>query len=293
MTINEYRIPESELILNPDGSVFHLHLLPHHLADTVILVGDPGRVNTIASYFEKIEYTIENREFKTVTGFYKKKHISIISTGIGTDNIDIVLNELDALVNIDFQTRTIKDKKKSLEIIRIGTSGGLHTDIPVNSFVLSEYSIGFDGLLNFYKERNSVCNLEFEHYFTKQVNWSPLLTKPYVVKASSYLLHKLESEKTCRGTTISAPGFYGPQGRQLRLAVAAPGLNDMLAKFNYKGNIITNYEMESSAIAGLSALLGHEAITICLIIANRVRKEYSKDYKVHMQKLIQYVLERI
>ncbi len=287
------RIPESELILNPDGSVFHLHLLPEQLAGKVILVGDPGRVETVASFFDHTECTIENREFKTVTGTFKGTRISVISTGIGTDNIDIVLNELDALINIDFATRLIKAKKQTLEIVRIGTSGGLHAEIPVNSYVISEYSIGFDGLLNFYRERNQVCDLDFERHFTDAVHWNPLLTRPYVVQASTLLLQKLESEQTRRGTTISAPGFYGPQGRELRLPVADPNLNDVLASYSYKNHIIANYEMESSAIAGLSALLGHQAITVCLIIANRVRKEYSENYKVHMHNLIQYVLERI
>lgn len=287
------RIPESELIINPDGSVFHLHLKPGQLAPKIILVGDPGRVNTVASFFDNIELEVENREFKTITGYFKGQRISVISTGIGTDNIDIVMNELDALVNIDFQTRFIKQEKTSLQIIRIGTSGGLHADIPVNSYVISERSIGFDGLLNFYRDRNLVCDLDFEQYFMDIVNWNSLLTKPYVVKASTDLVTKLESENTHKGTTISAPGFYGPQGRELRLKIVDPELNDKLAAFNYNGNIIANYEMESSAIAGLSALLGHNATTICLIIANRVRKEYSKDYKTHMHKLIQYVLERM
>lgn len=287
------KIPESELIINPDGSIFHLHLHPHQLARKIILVGDPGRINTVSSFLDSIELSVENREFKTVTGIYNKKRISVISTGIGTDNIDIVLNELDALVNIDFNTRKIKDIKTVLEIIRVGTSGGLHADIPVNSYLISERSIGFDGLLNFYKDRNKVCDLVFEQYFMDMVNWNPLLTKPYVIESSKELVKKLQSAKTINGTTISAPGFYGPQGRELRLKVVDDQLNNKLATFNYNGNTITNYEMESSAIAGLSALLGHKATTICLIIANRVSKQYSENYKSHMRNLIQYVLERI
>lgn len=286
------KIPESELILNTDGSIFHLHLQPSQLARKIILVGDPGRVNTVSSFFDEIELSVENREFKTTTGSYNSQRISVISTGIGTENIDIVLNELDALVNIDFTTREEKNSKTVLEIIRIGTSGGLHADIPVNSYLISERSIGFDGLLNFYQDRNKVCDTAFEQFFMDAVNWNPLLTKPYVVKSATELVEKLHSDKTIKGTTISAPGFYGPQGRELRLKVVDEELNNKLAVFDYRGNKICNYEMESSAITGLSLLLGHKATTICLIIANRVRKEYNEDYKSQMHKLIQYVLER-
>lgn len=288
-----HKIPDSELIINKDGSVFHLHLKPGQLANKVIIVGDPGRVDTIAAFFSEIECTAENREFKSVTGFFNNKRITVVSSGIGTDNIDIVMNELDALVNIDFHTRTILEHKTVLEIIRIGTSGGLHQNIPVDSFLLSERSIGFDGLLNFYQGRNEICDLDFEAYFTEFVGWNDLLTRPYVVESSNKLINKYDSNQIIKGTTISAPGFYGPQGRVLRLPIVDNDINDKIARFSYKGAIIANYEMESSAIAGLSKLLNHEAITICAIIANRVTKQYSKDYKPVVLKLIEYVLERI
>ncbi len=287
------RIPESELIINQDGSIFHLHLKPEDLAEKVILVGDPGRVEMIAALFDKVEFRSSNREFVSATGWYQSKHITVLSTGIGTDNIDIVLNELDALVNIDFNTRTIKPNLTSLEIVRIGTSGGLQEDLPVDSWLLSEKSIGFDGLLNFYDGRNRVCDLAFESAFLNQISWNQLLTKPYVVDSSKLLLQRFDSKKITKGITISAPGFYGPQGRELRLPIENKAMNDQIQAFRYNGYKITNFEMESSAIAGLSALLGHEAITMCAIIANRVSKTYSKDYKPVIRELVEYVLENI
>ncbi len=285
-------IPASELIINPDGSIFHLHIKPEQLAQKVILVGDPGRVETIGSRFSKIEARGENREFKWITGYYLNKYITVLSTGIGTDNIDIVVNELDALANIDFETREIKEDLTTLEIVRIGTSGGLHGDVPVDSFLLSERSIGFDGLLNFYDGRDAICDLEFEKYFKDYVGWKQNLTSPYVIDSSNELIERFDSKEVIKGSTISAPGFYGPQGRQLRLQTMDPGLNDKLADFNFKGKIITNYEMESSAIAGLSKLLNHKALTLCVIIANRVTKTYSSNYKQAVEKLIDYVLDR-
>jgi len=283
----------SELIINPDGSIFHLHLLPEDIADTIILVGDPGRVETVASFFDQIELKKQNREFYTITGYYKKKRLTVISTGIGTDNIDIVVNELDAIANIDLKTRKRKAEHKTLNFIRIGTSGSLQADIPVESFLMSKKSIGFDGLLNFYADRNKVTDNEFEDAFKKHVNWNKLLPSPYVVNASDTLIKKLDGPDMIKGITISAPGFYGPQGRQLRLPIVDVNINDKIEEFEHKGQKITNYEMESSAIFGLSALLGHNALTICVIIANRIQKEFSKDYKPAVKELIGVVLERL
>ncbi|MDM8158251.1 nucleoside phosphorylase [Labilibaculum sp. K2S] len=287
------KIKSSELIINPDGSVFHLHLKPEHLADTVILVGDPGRVELVASYFDRVECTISNREFVTKTGSYNGKRFSVLSTGIGTDNIDIVVNELDALVNIDLETRTPKKEHTTLNLVRIGTSGALQGNIPVDSFLLSNKSIGFDGMLNFYADRDSVSELDFEEAFKKFVNWDQKLASPYVVPASKSLLDILDGADMTRGVTISANGFYGPQGRVLRLQTLDPDLNDKIEKFEYKGEKITNYEMESSAIFGLSAMLGHESVAVCAIIANRITKDASKDYHPTIKKLIQTVLDRL
>jgi uridine phosphorylase len=287
------KIKSSELIINSDGSVFHLHLRPEHLADTVILVGDPGRVELVASFFEEVECTISNREFVTKTGTYKGKRISAISTGIGTDNIDIVVNELDALVNIDLETRLPKKEHKTLNLIRIGTSGALQGNIPVDSFLLSRRAIGFDGMLNFYADRDQVSDLEFEAEFKKIVDWNEKLASPYVVPAAQCLLDKLDGEGTIQGVTISANGFYGPQGRVLRLQTVDPKLNDKIEEFDFKGEKITNYEMESSAIFGLSGLLGHNSACICAIIANRITKDASQDYKPTVKKLINTVLDRL
>jgi uridine phosphorylase len=286
-------IKNSELIINEDGSIFHLHLKATEISDTVILVGDPERVSTIANYFDSREVEVQNREFKSVTGLYKGKRLSVISTGIGTDNIDIVVNELDALVNIDFETRKAKKEISKLNIIRIGTSGSIQTDINVDSFVLSTKSIGFDGMLNFYKGRDSVSDLDFEKTFMHDISWDNDLAHPYIVSASEKLIELFNDERTVKGITISANGFYGPQGRVLRLPLKDADLNRKIEKFRYKGLKITNYEMESSAIAGLSALLGHEAITICAIIANRQTGEASPDYNKTMKELIEYTLNKI
>lgn len=285
-------IEPSELIINKDGSVFHLHMLPEDLAKDVILVGDPGRVELVASYFDKIDCTRSNREFVSTTGYYKGKRITVLSTGIGTDNIDIVVNELDALVNISLKDRTVKEKHTSLNLIRIGTSGALQADIPVGSFVLSQMSIGFDGLLNFYANRDKVSDLEMEKAFTKYTSWNTQCPSPYFVEASPILCEKMKPF-TIAGVTISAPGFYGPQGRVLRLPLADGQLNEKIESFSYKGRKITNFEMESSAIAGLSKLLGHQAVTICAIIANRVTKTAFDDYKPSITKLVENVLESI
>lgn len=286
------RIEESELIINPDGSIFHLHLRPEDIADTIILVGDPGRVDTIASFFSKVEITAENREFKSITGTFNGKRISAISTGIGTDNIDIVVNELDALVNIDLKDRTEKSQKKKLKLVRLGTSGALQPDIPVDSFVLTGIAIGFDGLLNFYENRNKVSNLEMEKAFIEHTQWNPLCAKPYFVPSSPELID-LFKDFTINGVTISAPGFYGPQGRVLRLPLADQRLNEKIESFSYQGKRITNFEMESSAINGLSLLLGHYSLTICAIIANRIIKQASPNYKANVKRLIEQTLLRL
>jgi len=286
-------IGSSELIINPDGSIFHLHLKPEHLADNVILVGDPGRVELIAAHFQEIENKASNREFVSTTGIYRDKRFTVVSTGIGTDNIDIVLNELDALTNIDFTSREVKQEKRHLRIVRIGTSGGLQPYLDVNSYVVSEKAIGFDGLLNFYANRDQVTDLEFEESFKRFVEWSPKLTSPYVADASADLLSKFKSEEFTPGVTISAPGFYGPQGRVLRLQLADPDINAKIERFEYNGHKITNYEMECSAIYGLSALLGHQALTVCLIIANRLSKNANGDYYTQMKKLIKLVLDKL
>jgi len=286
------QIGNSELIINKDGSIFHLHLKPEQIADDIILVGDPGRVALISEHFDNIEHIVHNREFITHTGTYKGKRISVIATGIGTDNIDIVLNELDALVNIDLEKRVIKNTHKSLNFVRIGTSGGLQEDMDVDSFLMSETAIGFDGLLNFYKRRDEVSNPDIEGAFLKHMDWNPRIATPYFVNASSALMDRIDNGFR-RGLTISAPGFYGPQGRVLRLDLQDMQINDKIRAFRYNDKCITNYEMESSALFGLSALLGHNAATVCVIIANRYAKQYSKDYKIAVKKLIKIVLDNL
>lgn len=285
--------PPSELIINSDGSIFHLHLKPEQLADNVILVGDPGRVALVASYFDSQEFSVSSREFNTITGSYKGKRISVISTGIGTDNIDIVVNELDALANIDFETRTEKKEFRQLNIVRIGTSGGMQPDIPLGSFLISEKSIGFDGMLNFYAGRDSVSDLEFEAAMCKHLNWNPQLAAPYVVNANSELVERIGRDDMLRGVTISANGFYGPQGRVLRIDLADMQLNDKIETFRFGKYKITNYEMEGSAIAGLALLMGHKAMTVCCIIANRRVEAANTDYKPYIEKLTKLVLDRI
>jgi len=286
-------IKSSELIINADGSIFHLHLKPEQLADKIILVGDPGRVELIGNLLTETEFKVMNREFVSTTGKFNNQRITIVSTGIGTDNIDIVVNELDALANINLTTREISPVHRKLNFIRIGTSGGLQDYLPVNSFVVSQKAIGFDGLLNFYANRNEVSDLAFEEAFKLHTGWGNLLTSPYVIGCSEQLFSKVHREDTIAGITISAPGFYGPQGRVLRLPLADPFLNNKIQSFIFKGQKITNFEMECSAIYGLSKLLGHEALTICLIIANRAKKEASSNYTQPMEALIRLVLERL
>ncbi|MEG1580360.1 MAG: nucleoside phosphorylase [Bacteroidaceae bacterium] len=283
----------SELIINNDGSVFHLHLQPQQLADKIILVGDPDRVSTVSTHFESIECENKSREFHSCTGLYKDKRIMVVSTGIGCDNIDIVINELDALANIDFKTRKQKDTLRSLELVRIGTCGGLQEDAPIGTFIASQKSIGFDGLLNFYKGRNEVCDLMLEQAFTHHMKWNPLLCAPYVIDSNPELLHRIAGEDMIKGITISCGGFFGPQGRELRIPLADPQQNKKVESFDFKGLRIMNYEMESSALHGLARLLGHKATTCCMVIANRRSKEANANYKGTIDHLIKLVLDRI
>lgn len=285
----------SELLINSDGSVFHLHIKPEQLADKVILVGDPGRVSLVASHFENIEMEVESREFKSITGSYKGKRITVVSTGIGCDNIDIVMNELDALANIDFKTRYEKDEHRELSLVRIGTCGGLQPNTPVGTFVVSEKSMGFDGLLNFYAGRNSVCDLAMEKAFINHMGWTGNMCQPYpyVIDANKELIERIDKGDMVRGVTIAAGGFFGPQGRELRIPLADPNQNEKIEKFEYNGYKITNFEMESSALAGLSRLMGHKAMTVCMVIANRLIKEANTGYKSTIDELIKKVVERI
>ncbi len=286
-------IGESELVVNSDGSIFHLHLKPEQLAGTVLLVGDPGRVKMIAGMFDSTEFTVSNREFVSVTGSYRGNRVTVLSTGIGTDNIDIVLNELDALANIDLEKREIREERRSLRIVRIGTSGGLQRDTPVNSWIVSRKSVGFDGMLTYYAGYQAVCDLPFEVALRKFVGWPAGFPTPYVVDASASLLAKFSGGPFIQGVNISAPGFYGPQGRILRLGLTLPDLNEQLEKFSFRGLRITNYEMESSAIYGLSRMLNHEALTVCLLIANRITKGANESYQAEMEKLVGAVLDTL
>lgn len=292
--MKEYFAP-SELIINEDGSVFHLHLKPEQLADKVILVGDPGRVALVASHFDTKECEVESREFKSITGTYKGKRITVTSTGIGCDNIDIVMNEMDALANIDFGTRYEKDKLKSLEIVRIGTCGGLQSYTPVGTFICSEISVGFDGLLNFYEGRNAVCDLPLERALLNHLGWSGNMCAPapYAIHASEEMVERIAQKDMVRGITVACGGFFGPQGRKLRIPLADPHQNEKIESFEYGEKRITNFEMESSALAGLAKLLGHKATTVCMVIANRVAKEANTGYKNQIDDLIKLVLERI
>ncbi len=285
--------PESELIINDDGSAFHIHVLPEQLCDRIILVGDPGRVNLVASYFDEKTFEVSSREFHTIGGMYKGKPIMCISHGIGTDNIDIVVNELDALANIDFKTRYQKSQFRQLTMVRVGTCGGLQPHVPIGTHVISEKSIGFDGVLNFYQGRNEVCDIAFEQAFCESVGWNPLWAKPYVIDNDSELIARIGADDMVRGVTISANGFYGPQGRELRIPLADPDLNRKIEAFKYGRYVVTNYEMESSALAGLSRLMGHKAMTVCMVIANRVAQHANSNYKSSIGELIVKVLDRI
>ncbi len=286
---------ESELIINSDGSVFHLHVKPEQLADKVILVGDPGRVALVASHFDTKECDIESREFHTITGTYKGKRITVISTGIGCDNIDIVMNEVDALANINFNTREERATLRQLEVVRIGTCGGLQLNTPAGTFICSEYSIGFDGLLNFYAGRNAVCDLQMERALLNHLGWSGNMCQPapYVVAADRELVERIAKNDMVRGFTVACGGFFGPQGRELRIPLADPHQNEKIESFEYNGMRINNFEMESSALAGLAKLMGHKATTVCMVIANRRAQKADTGYKSHIDDLIKLVLERL
>lgn len=286
-------IPSSELIINEDGSVFHIHLTPEQLTDRVIMVGDPSRVNMVAEFFDERTFEVSSREFHTIGGIYKGKPIMCISHGIGPDNIDIVVTELDALANIDFKTREVKDEKRVLTLVRIGTSGALQPELALGTPVIAEKSLGFDGVLNYYAGRNDISDIEFEDAFCKAVGWNPLWARPYIVDADPTLVEQIGRDDMIRGNTISAVGFYGPQGREVRLALANPDLNRRIEEFRYKGRKITNYEMESAPLQGLGKLMGHRAMTVCSIIANRFNEEANPNYKNGVRDLIKTVLERI
>ncbi len=285
-------IKESELILNPDGSVYHLNLQPENIATDIIFVGDQDRVDKITRHFDSVEFTTQKREFKTSTGIYKGKRMSVISTGIGPDNIDIVMNELDALVNIDLKTRTIKDTHTSLNIVRIGTSGSLQKDIPIDSFVLAKFGLGFDGMLHSY-DCEHVLEKDIEDAFIAHTDWCSRKARPYVVKNSASLEKRLVSNKVFIGFTATAVGFYGPQGRVLRLPLQDANLNNKIDSFNHNGTRVTNLEMETSAIYGLSKLLGHNACSMNAIIANRANGTFSKDYQKVIEQLINYTLDKL
>ncbi|WP_018108011.1 nucleoside phosphorylase [Bacteroides propionicifaciens] len=288
------KFPSSQLIINEDGTIFHLHIKPENVADKIILVGDPGRVALVASHFDNVECNISSREFNTITGTYKGKRITVVSTGIGCDNVDIVVNELDALVNIDFETREEKDTFRQLELVRIGTCGGLQPHTPVGTFVCSQKSIGFDGLLNFYAGRDEACDLEFEQAFLKHMGWTGNMCAPapYVIDANAELIERIGKDDMVRGVTIACGGFYGPQGRELRIPLRDPNQNSKIEAFKYNNMQITNFEMESSALAGLSKLLGHKAMTVCMVIANRLKEEANTGYKNTIDTLIKTVLDR-
>lgn len=285
-------IPDSELIINSDGSVFHLHVKPEQLSDKIIMMGDPDRVTLTASFFDSVECDIQSREFHTITGTYKGKRITALSHGIGPDNIDIVITELDALANVDFKTREVKREFKQLTMVRVGTSGGLQPHCPIGSYVVAAKSIGFDGVLNYYEGRNDITLTDFEEAFKAYVNWNPQHCSPYVVKADEELVNRIGHDMI-KGVTISAIGFYGPQGRYVRMPLANPDLNSKIESFKHGEDMITNYEMESAPLAGLGRLMGHRAMTVCTIIANRLAGESNANYKGSIEDLIKTVLDRI
>ncbi|MBD5347895.1 MAG: nucleoside phosphorylase [Bacteroides sp.] len=290
---NERIIPPSELIINEDGSAFHIHLKPEQLRDNIIFVGDPGRVDMVASYFDKIDYEVSSREFHTIGGTYKGKPVMVISHGIGPDNIEIVMTELDALANVDFKTRKVKSEHRALKIIRIGTSGSLQEDLHIGDFVIADKGTGFDGILNFYADRDKVCDLEFERLFCEHTGWDKSWAAPYTVDADKELVEKIGRDDMRRGFTIAAVGFYAPQGRMVRLKLKDPDLNEKIESFRYEGRPITNFEMESACLQGLSKLMGHKAMTVCCIIAERRANNANTDYKPKVRHLVETVLERM
>lgn len=286
-------IPASELIINGDGSVFHIHLRPDQLRDKIILVGDPGRVTMVASYFDTIDYDVQSREFHAVGGTYKGKPLMCISHGIGPDNIEIVVTELDALANVDFATRTVRPEHRTLEMVRVGTSGSLQEEIHLGDFVMASKGTGFDGILNFYADRDKVCDLEFEKEFCRHTGWKSTWAAPYTVDADAELIERIGRDDMIKGYTMAAVGFYAPQGRMVRLQLADPHLNEKIESFRYEGRPVTNFEMESACLQGLAKLLGHKAMTVCCIIAERRETKANTDYKPSVAKLIETVLERI
>jgi uridine phosphorylase len=287
-----YTIPNSDLLIHDDGAIYHLNLKPDQMADTIIVVGDPDRVPAISHYFDNVECIVKNREFVTHTGCCKGKRLTVLSTGIGTDNIDIVMNELDALANIDLIKRQVRPEIRQLNVIRIGTSGAIQPDIPVNSFALSSHGLSFDNLLHFYKDDCAIYEKDMQDSFMEQVNWNKEMAYPRIIRGSDCLLKKL-AKGTITGITVTAPGFYGPQGRVLRLALSDPGMNEKIRSFTFKGQRIINFEMETSALYGLGAMLGHNVATVCALIANRANNTYSVDHTKVIKDLVELVLDRI
>lgn len=286
-------IPASELIINGDGSAFHIHLRPDQLRDNIILVGDPSRVDMVASFFDEIDYDVQSREFHTIAGKYKGKEVMCISHGIGPDNIEIVVTELDALANVDFKTRKVKDTHRTLRMVRVGTSGSLQEDIHLGDFVMATKGTGFDGILNFYADRDKVCDLDFERKFVEHTKWNKLWAAPYTVDADPDLIKEIGRDDMVHGYTMAAVGFYAPQGRMVRLELADPHLNEKIESFRYDGRPVTNFEMESACLQGMAKLLGHKALTVCCIIAERRETKANTDYKPSVKKLVQTVVERI
>ncbi|MCH5238774.1 MAG: nucleoside phosphorylase [Muribaculaceae bacterium] len=286
-------IPSSQLIINADGSAFHIHLKPEQLRDKILMVGDPGRVSMVASFFDTIDYDIQSREFHAIAGIYKGKQLMCISHGIGADNIEIVMTELDSLANIDYDTRMEKPQKRTLELVRIGTSGSLQYDLKIGDFVIANRGMGFDGILNFYEDRDKVCDLDFEKKFCDFVNWNPLWARPYVVAADEELVERIGRDDMLRGNTIASVGFYAPQGREVRLKLKDPGLIKRIEEFRYNGEPITNFEMESACLQAMAKLLGHKAMTVCSIIAQRREEDANTNYKSSVEQLVLTVLDRI
>ena len=292
MTMKEI-IPSSQLIINADNSAFHIHLRPEQLRDKIILVGDPGRVTMVASYFDSIDYDVQSREFHAIAGTYKGKKLLCLSHGIGADNIEIVVTELDALANVDFATREVRKEHRTLEMVRVGTSGSLQPDLKIGDFVIARKGVGTDGILNFYADRDKVCDLEFEREFMESVGWLPTWANPYAVDADPELVERIGRDDMRRGITIAAVGFYAPQGRRLRLPLAKPDLVERIENFSYKGQPVTNFEMESGCLQGMARMLGHKAMTVCCIIAQRRSEDADTDYKPRVEELVRTVLDRI
>lgn len=290
--MEERIIPASELVINSDGSAFHIHLRPDQIRDNIIFVGDPGRVDMVAKLFDSIDYEVSSREFHTIGGTYKGKPIMVISHGIGPDNIEIVMTEIDAMVNVDLESRKVKKDRRQLNIVRIGTSGSLQENLHIGDFVIAQKGIGFDGILNFYADRDKVCDLEFEKEFCRHTEWKSTWAAPYTVDADSELVERIGREDMIRGYTIAAVGFYAPQGREVRLKLADPHLNEKIESFRYNGRPITNFEMESACLQGMAKLLGHKAMTVCCIIAERVANNMNTDYKPKVEELVKKVLDR-